>query len=116
MRDENKEAHQEEEDTLIEVSLEEKDGSQIGKEVTAEEGTILDQETEEAQVEIKEDQDLTVETTEMKNHYHAESVTEIILAKIADVTQDIKRRSALVLDVPTSTYTMMFARNPSPMI
>ena len=101
MRDENKEAHQEEEDTLIEVSLEEKDGSQIGKEVIAEEGTILDQETEEAQVEIKEDQDLTVKTTDMRSHYHAESVTEIILAKIADDIQDIKRRSALALDVPT---------------
>ena len=116
MRDENKEAHQEEEDTLIEVSLEEKDGSQIGREVTAEEGTILDQETEEAQAEIKEDQDLTAETTELRNHYHAESVTEIILAKNADDTQDIKRRSALVLDVPTSTYIMMFARNPRQMI
>ena len=54
MREESKEAHQEEEDTLIEVSLEEKDGNQIGREVTAEEGTILDQETEEAQAEIKE--------------------------------------------------------------
>ena len=116
MRDEKKEAHQEEEDTLIKVSLEGKDGSQIGREVTAEEGTILDQETEEAQVEIKEDQDLTAETTELRNHYHAESVTEIILAQTADDTQDIKRRSALVLDVPTSTYIMMFAKNPSPMI
>ena len=116
MKEENTEALQEEEDTLIEVSLEEEDGSQIGREVTAEEGTILDQETEEAQVEIKEDQDLTAETTELRNHYHAESVTEIILAKIADDTQDIKRRSALVLDVPTSIYIMMFAKNPSPMI
>ena len=116
MRDENKEAHQEEEDTLIEVSLEEKDGSQIGREVTAEEETILDQETEEVQAEIKEDQDLTAETTELRNHYHAESVTEIMLAKIVDDTQDIKRRSALVLDVPTSICTMMSARNPSPMI
>ena len=116
MREESKEAHQEEEDTLIEVSLEEKDGSQVGREVTAEEETILDQETEEVQAEIKEDQDLTAETTELRNHYHAESVTEIILAKIADDTQDIKRRSALVLDVPISTYIMMFARNPGLMI
>ena len=116
MRKESKEAHQEEEDTLIEVSLEEKDGSQIGREVTAEEETILDLETEEVQAEIKEDQDLTAETTELRNHYHAESVTEIMLAKIVDDTQDIKRRSALVLDVPTSICTMMSARNPSPMI
>ena len=116
MRDESKEVHQEEEDTLIEVSLEEKDGNQIGREVTAEEGTILDQETEGAQAEIKEDQDLTAETTELRNHYHAESVTEITLAKIVDATQDIKRRSALVLGVPTSICTMMSARNPSPMI
>ena len=116
MRDESKEAHQEEEDTLIEVSLEEKDGSQIGREVTAEEETILDQETEGVQAEIKEDQDLTAEIAELRNHYHAESVTEIMLAKIVDDTQDIKRRSALVLDVPTSICTMMSARNPSPMI
>ena len=112
MRDENKEAHQEEEDTLIEVSLEEKDGSQIGREVTAEEGTILDQETEEAQAEIKEDQDLTAET----NYHPVESVTEIMLAKIVDDIQDIKRRNALALDVPTSIYTMMFAKNPNPMM
>ena len=116
MRDENKEAHQEEEDTLVEVSLEEKDGSQIGREVTAEEDTILNQETEGAQAEIKEDQDLTAETIELRNYYHAESVTEIMLAKIADDIQDIKRRNALVLDVPTSICTMTFARNPRPMI
>ena len=101
MRDENKEVHQEEKDTLIEVSLEEKDGIQTEREATAEEETILDQETEGAQAEIKEDQDLTAETIELKNYYHAESVTEIMLAKIADDTQDIKRRNALVLDVPT---------------
>ena len=116
MRDENTEAHQEEEDTLIEVSLEEKDGNQIGREVTAEEGTILDQETEEAQAEIKEDQDLTAETIELTNYHTVESVTEIMLAKIADDIQDIKRRNALVLDVPTSICTMTFARNPRPMI
>ena len=114
MRDENKEAHQEEEDTLIEVSLEEKDGNQIGREVTAEEGTILDQETEEAQAEIKEDQDLTAETIELKNYYLAESVTEITLAKSAESIPDIKRRNAL--DVSTSTYIMTFARNPRPMM
>ena len=112
MRNESKGAHQEEEDTLIEVSLEEEDGSQIGKEVTAEEGTILDQETEEAQAEIKEDQDLTAET----NYHPVESVTEIMLAKIVDDIQDIKRRNALALDVPTSIYTMMFAKNPNPMM
>ena len=112
MREENKEAHQEKEDTLIEVSQEEKDGSQIGREVTAEEGTILDQETEEAQAEIKEDQDLTAETTELRNY--AVNVMEITQAKIAEGTLDIKRRNAL--DVSTSTYIMMFARNPSPMI
>ena len=116
MKEENTEALQEGEDTLIEVSLEERDGSQIEKEVTAEEDTTLDQETEGAQAEIKEDQDLTAETIELTNYHPVESVTEIMLAKIADVTQDIKRRSALVLDVPTSTYTMMFVRNPSPMI
>ena len=112
MREESKEAHQEEEDTLIEVSQEEEDGSQIGREVTAEEGTILDQETEEAQAEIKEDQDLTAETTELRNY--AVNVMEITQAKIAESTLDIKRRNAL--DVSTSTYIMMFARNPSPMI
>ena len=112
MREESKEAHQEEEDTLIEVSLEEKDGSQIGEEVTAEEETNLDQETEGAQAEIKEDQDLTAETIELRNYYHA----EIMLAKIADDIQDIKRRNALALDVPTSTYIMTFARNPRPMM
>ena len=112
MKEENTEALQEEEDTLIEVSLEKRDGSQIGKEVTVEEDTPLDQETEGAQAEIKEDQDLTAET----NYHPVESVTEIMLAKIADVTQDIKRKSALVLDVPTSTYIMMFARNPRQMI
>ena len=116
MREGNREAHQEEEDTPIEVNLEEEDGIQIEREVTVEEDTILNQETEGTQAEIKEDQDLTAETTELRNHYHAESVTEIMLAKIADDTQDIKRRSALVLDVPTSTYIMMFARNPNPMI
>ena len=46
MREESTEAHQEEEDTLIEVSLEEKDGSRIEREVTAEEDTTLNQETE----------------------------------------------------------------------
>ena len=112
MREENKEAHQEEEDTLIEVNQEEEDGSQIEREVTAEEGTILDQETEEAQAEIKEDQDLTAETTELRNY--AVNVMEITQAKIAESTLDIKRRNAL--DVSTSTYIMMFARNPSPMI
>ena len=114
MREESKEAHQEEEDTLIEVSLEEKDGSQTGRGVTAEEETILDQETEGAQAEIKEDQDLTAETIELRNYYHAENVTEITLAKIAESTLDIKRRNAL--DVSTSTYIMTFARNPRPMI
>ena len=116
MKEENTEALQEEEDTLIEVSLEERDGSQIEREVTVEEDTTLDQETEGAQAEIKEDQDLTAETIELKNYYHAESVTEIMLAKIADDIQDIKRRNALALDVPTSIYTMMFAKNPSPMM
>ena len=109
---ENKEAHPEEEATLIEVSQEEEDGSQIGREVTAEGGTILDQETEEAQAEIKEDQDLTAETTELRNY--AVNVREITQAKIAEGTLDIKRRNAL--DVSTSTYIMMFARNPGPMI
>ena len=111
MREENKEAHQEEEDTLIEVSLEGTNGIQIEKEVTAEEDITLDQETEGAQAEIKEDQDLTAETIELRNYYHAESVTEIMLAKIADDIQDIKRRNALALDVPTSIYTMMFVKN-----
>ena len=114
MRNENKEAHQEEEDTLIEVSLEERDGSQIGKEVTVEEDTPLEQETEGAQAEIKEGQDLTAETIELTNYHPVESVTEIMLAKIAEDIQDIKRRN--VLDVPTSTYTMTFARNPRPMM
>ena len=112
MKEENTEALQEEEDTLIEVSLEERDGSQIGKEVTVEEDTPLDQETEGAQAEIKEDQDLTAET----NYHPVESVTEIMLAKIVDDIQDIKRRNALALDVPTSIYTMMFAKNPRPMM
>ena len=112
MIEENKEAHQEEENTLIEVSQEEEDGSQIGREVTAEKETILDQETEEAQAEIKEDQDLTAETTGLRNY--AVNVMEITQAKIAEGTLDIKRRNAL--DVSTSTYIMMFARNPSPMI
>ena len=114
MREGNKEAHQEEEDTLIEVSLEEKDGSQIEREVTAEEDTTLDQETEGAQAEIKEDQDLTAETIELTNYHPVESVTEITLAKTAENIQDIKRRNAL--DVSTSTYIMTFARNPRPMI
>ena len=114
MREGNREAHQEEEDTLIEVSLEEKDGSQIEREVTAEEDTTLDQETEGAQAEIKEDQDLTAETIELRNYYHAENVMEITLAKIAESTLDIKRRNAL--DVSTSTYIMTFARNPRPMM
>ena len=108
MREENKEAHQEEEDTLIEVSLEEKDGSQIGREVTAEEGTILDQETE---AEITGNQDLTAETVELTNYHTVESAMETMLAKTADDIQDIKRRNALALDVPTSIYTMMFVKN-----
>ena len=116
MREESTEAHQEEEDTLIEVSLEEKDGSQIEREVTAEEDTTLNQETEGAQAEIKEDQDLTAETIELTNYHPVESVTEIMLAKIADDIQDIKRRNALALDVPTSIYTMTFAKNPRPMM
>ena len=116
MREENKEAHQEEEDTLIEVSLEGKNGSQIEKEVTAEEDITLDQETEGVQAEIKENQDLTAETVELTNYHTVESVTEIMLAKIADDIQDIKRRNALALDVPTSIYTMMFAKNLRPMM
>ena len=116
MKEENTEALQEEEDTLIEVSLEGKDGRQIKREVTAEEDTTLDQETEGAQAEIKEDQDLTAETTELVTYQHVGSVTEIMLAKIADDIQDIKRRNALALDVPTSIYTMTFAKNPRPMM
>ena len=114
MKEENTEALQEEEDTLIEVSLEERDGSQIEREVTVEEDTTLDQETEGAQAEIKEDQDLTAETIELTNYHTVESVTEIMLAKIADDIQDIKRRNSL--DVSTSTYIMTFARNPRPMM
>ena len=91
MRDENKEAHQEEEDTLIEVSLEEKDGSQ-GREVTAEEDITLNQETEEAQAEIKEDQDLIAEIIELTNHQTAGNAMDLILAKTAENTQGTKEK------------------------
>ena len=114
MKEENTEALQEEEDTLIEVSLEERNGSQIEREVTAEEDTTLNQETEEAQAEIKEDQDLIAEKIEMTNYQTAENVTDLTLAKTAENIQDIKRRNAL--DVSTSTYIMTFAKNPRPMM
>ena len=116
MIEENKEAHPEEEDTLIEVNLEEKDGNRIEREVTAEEDTTLNQETEEAQAEIKEDQDLIAKIIELTNYQTAENVTDLTLAKTAENIQDIKRRNALVLDVPPSIYTMMFAKNPNPMM
>ena len=96
------------------MNLEEKDGNRIEREVTAEEDTTLNQETEEAQAEIKEDQDLIAKIIELTNYQTAENVTDLTLAKTAENIQDIKRRNAL--DVSTSTYIMTFARNPRPMM